>query len=63
MDDFEYIWYVDEETWNWLQDLLNEEPKVLPKLRELMSRKSIFDAVSEEYRREQEEEDGDEGLV
>lgn len=59
MEEFEYIWYVDEETWNWLQDLLNEEPKVLPKLRELMSRKSIFDAVSEEYRREQEEEDGD----
>ena len=60
MDEIEHIWYVDEETWNWLQDLLNEEPKILPNLKELMSRKSVFDAVGEEYRESEKEEERDE---
>lgn len=58
MDEIEHIWYVDEDTWIWLQVMLEEEPKVLPKLKELMSRRSIFDPVSEEHGDEQTQEEG-----
>lgn len=43
MDDIECVWYVTQEQWDWLQELLDEPPKVNPKLRELLSRPTIFE--------------------
>lgn len=46
--DPESVWYVDEETWDWLQALLAEEPKEIPKLKELLTKPTIFDKENED---------------
>lgn len=45
--DDEYVTYLNEEQWAWLMQLLDEPPRVIPKLRELLSRPTVFDTEDE----------------
>jgi PHD/YefM family antitoxin component YafN of YafNO toxin-antitoxin module len=38
------IYYLSEEEYNWLMKKLEEEPKELPRLRALLTQKTVFDA-------------------
>lgn len=37
------VWYVSQEEWDWLMELLDAPAEVNPKLRELLSRPTVFD--------------------
>lgn len=46
--DDEYVTYLNAEQWTWLMQLLEEPPRVIPKLRELLDRPSPFDTEGED---------------